>query len=146
MEPTLHCARPAPGCEASDEDRIRVKVTKDVDRGDIVVFETPPLAAGRCGAGGTYVKRVTALPGETWAERGGFVYVDGRRLSEPYVRRDRRDSETHAPVRLGRGEFFVLGDNRSQSCDSRVWGPVPRKNIIGKVTAIVRGSRTIRVR
>ena len=146
MEPTLHCARPQLGCEGREQDRIRVKVTKNVGRGDIIVFETAQLAAERCGARGKYVKRIVALPGERWSERHGAVYIDGRRLVEPYIRSERRDSETHSPVRLGRGEFYVLGDNRAFSCDSRVWGPLPRKNIIGKVTSIVRGSKTIPVR
>jgi signal peptidase I len=127
-------------------DRIRVTVTKDVSRGDIVVFKTPQLAAARCGASGKFVKRVSGLPGETWAERNGFVYIDGKRLSEPYLAKDRRGTDTHAPVKLGHDRFFVLGDNRQFSCDSRVWGPVPRRNVVGKVTEILRGSKTIHVR
>ena len=146
MEPTLHCARPAPGCEAAEEDRIRVTVTTDVARGDIVVFHAPPLARERCGTGGTFVKRVSGLPREGWSERNGVVYIDGKRLAEPYLRAERRDSETHGAIRLDKDEFFLLGDNRQASCDSRVWGPVPRRNIVGKVTEILRGSGTIPVR
>ena len=73
MEPTLHCARPGSECEARFSDRVlacrfcyRFWSPK---RGDIVVFKTPPLAAVRCGAGGTFVKRLIALPGDVWSER-----------------------------------------------------------------------------
>ena len=146
MEPTLHCARPAVGCQARGEDRIRVRLTKNVRRGDIVVFATPRLAAVRCGAGGTYVKRVVALPGESWSERNGRIFINGKLLDEPYIAPARRDNETHSAIPLGKDEYFVLGDNRSASCDSRVWGPVPKRNVIGPVVSIERGSKTIRVR
>jgi signal peptidase I len=139
MEPTLHCAKPASGCEARFSDRVlacricyRLAAPK---RDDIVVFRTPPLAARRCGMGGTYVKRLIALPGETWEERSGYVYVDGRRLNEPYIRPDRRDSETIAPIKIAAGHYFMMGDNRSGSCDSRQWGTVARHSLIGKVVA-----------
>ena len=68
MEPTLHCARPEHGCEARFSDRVLanrfIYRFRDAKRGDIVVFETPPAARGRCGAGGTFVKRLIGLPGE----------------------------------------------------------------------------------
>src|ERR671933_1675728 len=72
MEPTLHCARPAQGCEAKRMDRIlvpRFNPFWSPGRGDIVVFHTPPAATQQCGAGGIYVKRIVGLPGETIAER-----------------------------------------------------------------------------
>ena len=85
MEPTLHCARPDTGCEARFSDRVlacrfcyRLWSPK---RGDIVVFHTPPLADVRCGAGGTFVKRLIGLPGETWEERAGYVYINGKKLT-----------------------------------------------------------------
>src|SRR4051794_13455586 len=132
MEPTLHCARPASGCEARFSDRIlacrlcyRLSAPK---RGDVVVFRTPPLAAVRCGAGGTYVKRLIGLPGELWEERGGYVFINGRRLDEPYIPSDRRDTRTIPAIRIPRGRYFMMGDNRISSCDSRRWGTVPRSN------------------
>lgn len=65
MEPTLHCARPEQGCEAATADRIEAKEpARDVKRGDVVVFETPPLTRARCGAGGIFVSRLIGLPGE----------------------------------------------------------------------------------
>jgi signal peptidase I len=139
MEPTLHCARPAFGCEARFSDRVLAcrfcYRVADPKRGDIVVFHTPALAAARCGAGGTYVKRLIGLPGELWEERDGYVFIDGRRLDEPYVKAARRDSRTIAPIRIPRGRYFMMGDNRVSSCDSRRWGTVRRASLIGKVVA-----------
>jgi signal peptidase I len=104
-------------------------------RGELFVFHTPPLYESRCGAGGTFVKRLIGLPGETWEERGGYVYINGKPLNEPYIKAARRDSRTIAPIKLAPGHFFMMGDNRISSCDSRAWGTVPRANLIGKVFA-----------
>jgi signal peptidase I len=137
MEPTLHCARPGSGCEARFSDRVLanrfIYHFRSPQRGDIIVFKTPPAAAERCGAGGTFVKRLIALPGEKWEERNGFVYINGKRLVEPYVKANRRDSGSYPVRRIPEGKYFFMGDNRSQSCDSREWGAVPRTNIIGEV-------------
>jgi signal peptidase I len=141
MEPTLHCAPRVGGCEAKRfSDRVLanrlVYRVKDPQRGDIVVFDTPPAAASRCGAGGTFVKRLIVLPGETWRMDRGVVYIDGRRLVEPYIEPQRRGEESRPPETVRPGEYIMLGDNRTQSCDSRVWGSVPRGNMIGKVFAV----------
>jgi signal peptidase I len=139
MEPTLHCAAPGSECVARFSDRVlacrfcyRIWSPK---RDDIIVFKTPPLAEVRCGAGGTFVKRLIGLPGDVWEERSGYVYIDGKRLDEPYIKANRRDTRTVAPKKIGKDEFFMMGDNRQSSCDSRAWGTVPRKNLIGKVFA-----------
>jgi signal peptidase I len=141
MEPTLHCARPGSGCEARFSDRVLanrfIYHFRKPHRGDIIVFKTPPQAEQRCGAGGTFVKRLIGLPGETWEERNGFIYINGKKLIEPYVKPDRRDTATSYPARkIPKGTYFMMGDNRTQSCDSREWGPVPRNNLIGEVFAV----------
>jgi signal peptidase I len=137
MEPTLHCARPGMGCEARFSDRVLadrlIYHFRDPHRGEIVVFNTPEAAKQRCGAGGVFVKRIIGLPGEVWSERNGYVYIDGKRLNEPYIQADRRDHETNPPKKIGKDQYFMMGDNRASSCDSRVWGTVPRKLLIGEV-------------
>jgi signal peptidase I len=138
MEPTLHCAKPASGCEGSHPDRLLVRPVSAPRRGDLIVFNTPPAALARCGASGVFVKRLIGLPGERWAEKRGYVYINGKKLSEPYIKPDRRDTETHQEVSIPKGMYFLMGDNRPYSCDSRVWGPVRGDKIIGKVVKIYR--------
>nr|MDP9492284.1 signal peptidase I [Actinomycetota bacterium] len=137
MEPTLHCAGAGVDCTARFSDRVLanrfIYRLKDPERGDIVVFETPQRARKDCNASGTFVKRIIALPGEAWEMRNGFVFINGRRLQEPYVKPDRRELDTLPPQRIPKNHYFVMGDNRGSSCDSRVWGPLPRGNLIGKV-------------
>jgi signal peptidase I len=137
MEPTLQCARPAAGCDGSFSDRVIANRLAyrfhDPHRGDIVVFNAPAAAAQQCSEGGTFVKRIVGLPGEVVSERLGFVYINGKPLKEPYVESRRRDSMTRTWPRLSKGDYFVMGDNRAASCDSRMWGAVPRKNLIGPV-------------
>ena len=141
MEPTLHCARPASGCESRFSDRVLAcrfcYWLHSPRRGDVVVFKVPDIAKVRCGAGGVFVKRIIGLPGETWSEKQGTVYINGKKLNEPYIKPDRRDFQTSPhPTVIDPGHYFMMGDNRASSCDSRVWGTVPRGNIIGKVFAI----------
>jgi signal peptidase I len=139
MEPTLACARPGAGCTASFNDRVLVARIvyrfRGPERGEIAVFHAPPAARRLCSEGGTYLKRVIGLPGDVVSERAGYVYVDDRRLAEPYVRAADRDTQTQTWPRLGPRQYFVMGDNRAGSCDSRTWGPVPRSAFIGPVVA-----------
>ena len=94
-------------------------------RGEIIVFHFPHDPTK------DFVKRVVGLPGETVEVRSGTVYIDGFPLDEPYLQRiDRSDSRLTA---LGEKEYYVIGDNRRNSNDSRAWGVVPEANIVGKV-------------
>jgi signal peptidase I len=148
MEPTLHCAVPAQGCEARTSDRVLAcrfcYHLRAPHRDDIVVFNTPSLAKQECGSEGTFVKRLIGLPGEVWEERDGFVYINGQKLNEPYIKAGRRDDRTmgladvppqHTYSRIPKDMYLMMGDNRKSSCDSRVWGLVPKKNLIGNVFA-----------
>ena len=141
MEPTLHCAQPEAGCQASFADRVLanrfIYHFRDPRRGEIVVFKTPP-AAERCenGAGGeTFVKRIIGLPGDRVEERHGTIFINGKRLNEPYIPASERDDGNGAWT-VKPGTYFMMGDNRSSSCDSRQWGAVPRENLIGPVFAV----------
>lgn len=116
----------------------------DVHEGDIVVFSHPPL--DQCGGpqeSGPLVKRVIALPGQTIYSSGNSIYIDGRRLAEPYLPpydplgRPIPNATSQHPYRVPPGEFYVLGDNRSDSCDSRYWGPIEGSSIIGKVVLLL---------
>jgi signal peptidase I len=107
----------------------------DVREGQIVVFSHPPL--DHCLGEGDLVKRVIALPGQTIYSSGNSIYVNGRLLAEPYL--PQYDplgppiASSQHPYRVPAGEFYVLGDNRADSCDSRYWGPITGSSIIGKV-------------
>jgi signal peptidase I len=141
MEPTLHCAEPATDCLARFSDRVLanrfIYHLKDPERGDIVVFDTPPTARVQCGAGGTFVKRIVGLPGErVEVSRDGFVSINGRRLDESdYIPASRRGGGGDT-VTVPEGRYYLLGDNRQKSCDSRVWGALEEDRIIGEVFAI----------
>ena len=63
------------------------------------------------------------------------VLKNGKRINEPYVQPNRRDARTINPIKIKPGNYFMMGDNRSSSCDSRAWGTVPKKSLIGKVFA-----------
>ena len=94
-------------------------------RGEIIVFQYPKDTTK------DFVKRVIGLPGETVEVRSGTVYVDGEAIREPYLQR--RDGSSAPPLTLGQKEYYVIGDNRRNSNDSRAWGSVPENNIVGKV-------------
>lgn len=99
-------------------------------RGDVIVFRYPGDPSV------FYIKRIIGLPGETVSISRGEVSIlktDGSKitLTEPYVVNE--DATYSKSVTLNSGEYFVLGDNRPNSSDSRVWGPLPKKNIIGRV-------------
>ena len=96
------------------------------ERGDVIVFRFPGTGSNK-----DFVKRIIGLPGEEVELRQGMVFVDGVEQPEPYLKK--RDSSNEPLVVLGDKEYFVLGDNRSSSNDSRNWGAVPEANVLGKV-------------
>lgn len=102
---------------------------KDPERGSVVVFRYPKDPSK------SFIKRVIGLPGEIVSIKDGAVTItssehpQGLVLDEPYVELVKKDTLSYT---LGQGEYFVMGDNRLQSADSRLWGPVPRDNIIGR--------------
>ena len=94
-------------------------------RGDLVVFRSTTHPDIRL------VKRVVGLPGEVVEIREGVVYADGEPLDGPYATAFREANKQYA--KLQEDKYFVMGDNPSQSHDSRFWGPVPLENMVGKV-------------
>ncbi len=103
--------------------------TRDVRRGDIIVFERPETFTDSKIK--DLIKRVIGLPGDTVEGKEGAVWVNGERLPEPYLVAGVTTSD-FAPVRIAVDNYFVMGDNRPESYDSRYWGTVPREKIIGR--------------
>ena len=108
--------------------------TADPERGDIIVFKYPVDESQ------DFIKRVIGLPGETIEIKDKVVYIDGQPLDEPYVmHKDARrvpGRDDFGPYTVPKGEYFMMGDNREGSHDSRFWGPVKRSKIVGKALII----------
>jgi signal peptidase I len=143
MEPTLHCSGNV-GCSALTPDQVVVSrwsyLVKRPRRQDIVLIELD--RGGRiagCGKPGPLLKRLVALPGDTISTRGGRLYVNGRLEVRVAVRR-----LSPAPVQLAEDEYFVLGDNRRASCDSRAFGAISRSEIKGEVVVRFAGQSGFR--
>lgn len=106
-------------------------------RGEVVVFHAPPEAGCPEGAGCDFVKRVIGLPGETIEVKDGVIWVNDKQLEEEYLPSEfttRAGPYTsRGPVNIGPNEYFVAGDNRDHSSDSRAWGPVEYRDIVGRV-------------
>jgi len=116
----------------------------DIKQGDIVVFSRPPHDTQCTGPESEdLVKRVIALPGQKIYSAFGKVFVDGRPLNENYLPkpdplgRPIPGASAQHPYRVPAGDFYVMGDNRAVSCDSRYWGPVQGSTIVGKVVLLL---------
>ena len=117
-----------------------------VHRGDIVVFRRPPLEDQEYA---DLVKRVIGLPGETISSQDGHIYINGKKLNEPWLPSGPSNysgplpGDSHpqfnlpGPVKIPAGEYYVMGDNRTDSEDSRFFGPIPKSLIVGRAVAVV---------
>jgi len=120
------------------EDQERIFINKfvysfgigDINRGDMVVFWYPSDPSK------SYIKRIIGLPGDRIEIQEGAVYLNGQRQKEDYVPPAYRDGQSVAPTAVPPDHYYVLGDHRSSSNDSRAWGPVHRRHIYGKAVFI----------
>jgi signal peptidase I len=118
------------------EDQDRLFINKlayrvgDIHRGDVVVFLYPHDHEK------SYIKRVIALPGDTLRIDHGLVYVNGNKIAEPYVPPQFEDDRSQPEMTVPQHEYFVMGDHRSVSSDSRDFGPVARELIYGKAAFV----------
>jgi signal peptidase I len=130
MEPTFHHG------EYVMTDKISYK-TGDPKRGDVVVFAAPPAANCPEGGGCDYIKRIIGIPGDVVEVKNNHYYVNQQKVDEPYL----DDAvitlpgyyTSNGPVIIPPNSYFVSGDNRPFSSDSRAWGPIEKEHIVGKV-------------
>ncbi len=99
---------------------------RPIERGDVVVFWYPRDPSV------SFIKRVVGLPGDQVEIRAGRVLVNGAPVSEPYLPESFRDGDSFPPTEVRKGYYFVLGDHRRSSNDSRSWGEVPERYIYGR--------------
>lgn len=126
-------------------DRVAVSAGAGFRRGDIVVLHIP---ANFAGAGELVVKRIIGLPGDhvVCCNADGRVTVNGKPLDETYLYPGQQPSTVTFSVTLGKGQLWVMGDNRSYSEDSREWGPIPASDVVGPVLVVLHGASMSSVR
>jgi len=117
----------------------RLGVLGGYSRGDIVIVREPADSPVRRGRRDFVIKRVVGVPGDTVEMHSGEVFVGGARLDQTFITREgvALGNSTFAPLTLAEGEYFLLGDNRTRSADSRLYGPVPFGSISGRAAATV---------
>lgn len=117
-------------------DKISYKLREPI-RGEVVVFHAPPAAGCVEGTGCDFIKRIVAVPGDQVAVRDNAIWVNDQKLPESYIPADYEISPGRATldeeIYLGTDEYFVSGDNRPHSSDSRSWGPIKKEDIVGRV-------------
>lgn len=116
-------------------DKVSYKL-RDPQRGEVVVFHAPPSANCPQGTGCDFIKRIVGLPGETIEVKNNGIFVNGQRLDESYIPSDfvteAGNFTQNRVITLDANEYFVVGDNRTHSSDSRAWGPIPVTSIVGR--------------
>jgi len=119
-----------------DGDRIQVDAAAQTpDRGNIIVFHPPPQMGGDSK---DFIKRVIGKPGDTVDVHDNVVTVNGQQVEEPYIKQRTDCQGQYCHVVLGSDQYYVMGDNRPNSSDSRFWGPVQANKIIGTARSLVR--------
>ncbi|CAB4858331.1 unannotated protein [freshwater metagenome] len=106
----------------------------DINRGDVIVFKHPPQeqCGGDTGPNSDLVKRVIGLPGDRLTSRNNKIYINGELLIEHWEHAPDLGNEI-GNVKVPKNQYFMMGDNRPSSCDSRIWGTLPKSLIVGKV-------------
>ena len=133
MEPTLY------GRADGRKDRVLVNKyvywLREPRRGDILVFRAPEKASPNHPE--DYIKRLIGLPGDTVEVRGHYAWINGKPLDEPYAAmKTQHGLSDFGPVTVPPGNYFMMGDHRDASSDSRYWGFLPRGNVLGKAMCV----------
>jgi signal peptidase I len=117
-------------------DKVSYKIGEP-SRGDVVVFRAPEASQCPEGTGCDFIKRIVGLPGDSVEITNNQIYVNGAALPEEYLPLDFLTRpgaySSNGPITVPPGNYYVVGDNRDHSSDSRAWGPVPQDRIVGKV-------------
>lgn len=119
-------------------EKLTYRFSRQPAAGDVIIFHPPPEAVPERGPAwaddNVYIKRIVAVEGDTVEVRDGTLFVNGRARVEPFIAE--RPKYTLAPFEVPPGDVFVMGDNRNNSYDSHLWGPLPKQNIVGRASFV----------